>query len=38
VDVDTEEDCLDVFWNTCAKGDKYGKGVGKKGCLEFRID
>jgi hypothetical protein len=38
VDVGSEEDCLDVFWNACARGDKYGKGVAKKGCLEFRID
>jgi hypothetical protein len=38
VDVGSEEDCLDVFWKACAKGDKYGKGVAKKGCLEFRID
>jgi hypothetical protein len=38
VGVGSEEDCLYVFWNTCARGDKYGKGVAKKGCLEFRID
>jgi hypothetical protein len=37
-DVGTEEDCLAVFWDACAKGDRYGKGVAKKGCLEFRID
>jgi len=37
-DVGSEEDCLAVFWDACAKGDKYGKGVAKKGCLEFRID
>lgn len=37
-DVGSEEDCLVVFWDACARGDKYGKGVAKKGCLEFGID
>jgi hypothetical protein len=36
-DVGSEEDCLAVFWDACAKGDRYGKGIAKKGCLEFRI-
>jgi len=38
MDVGSEEVCLGVFWDACARGDKYGKGVAKKGCLEFRID
>ena len=37
-DVGTEEACLEVFWDACARGDQYGKGIAKKGCLEFRID
>lgn len=34
----SEEDCLDVFWDTCERGDRFGRGVAKKGCLEFRVD
>ena len=37
-DVGTEEACLEVFWDACARGDQYGKGIAKKGCLGFRID
>jgi hypothetical protein len=37
-DVGSEEDCLDVFWDVCERGDRFGKGVARKGCLEFRID
>jgi len=33
-----EEDCLTGFWEACSKGDKFGRGVEKKGCLEMRIE
>lgn len=34
----SEEDCLTGFWEACSNGDKFGRGVEKKGCLELRID
>jgi hypothetical protein len=37
-DIGSEEDCLGVFWDACERGDMFGRGVAKKGCLEFRID
>jgi len=38
VDIGSEEQCLERFWDTCQKGDKYGRGIAKKGCLQFRVD
>lgn len=37
-DLGDEEDCLAGFWQACAKGDQYGRGLQKKGCLELRIE
>jgi len=37
-DLGDEEDCLAGFWEACSKGDKFGRGVVRKGCLELRID
>lgn len=37
-DLGDEEDCLAGFWQACAKGDKFGRGIEKKGCLELRIE
>jgi hypothetical protein len=33
-----EEDCLTGFWEACSKGDRFGRGVETKGCLELRIE
>lgn len=33
-----EEECLEGFWEACLKGDKFGRGSAKKGCLEFKIE
>ena len=33
-----EEDCLDGFWEACSKGDEFGRGVARKGCLEMRVE
>jgi hypothetical protein len=33
-----EEDCLAGLWQACSKGDEFGRGVQKKGCLELRIE
>lgn len=38
VDLGSEEDCLERFLDACQRGDKYGRGIAKKGCLQFRID
>lgn len=38
VDIGSEEDCLANFWDACERGDKYGRGMAKKGCLQYRID
>ncbi|GAB7325028.1 hypothetical protein MBLNU13_g08825t1 [Cladosporium sp. NU13] len=37
-DLGDEEDCLSGFWEVCSKGDKFGRGVTRKGCLELRIE
>ena len=37
-DLGDEEDCLSGFWEACANGDQFGKGVARKGCLELRIE
>ena len=37
-DLGDEEDCLAGFWQVCAKGDKFGRGIQKKGCLELRVE
>lgn len=37
-DLGDEEDCLTGFWQVCAKGDKFGRGIQKKGCLELRVE
>lgn len=36
--LDGEDDCLAAFWDVCQKGDKFGRGVGKKACMEFKIE
>lgn len=33
-----EDECLEGFWEACQKGDKFGRGSAKKGCLEFKIE
>lgn len=33
-----EDECLEGFWETCQKGDQFGRGSAKKGCLEFKIE
>lgn len=38
VDLGDEEECLERFWEVCQKGDKFGRGVAKKGCMEFKIE
>jgi hypothetical protein len=38
VDLGDEEDCLAGFWEACKKGDRFGRGVVRKGCLELRIE
>lgn len=37
-DLGDEEDCLAGFWEACSKGDRFGRGVERKGCLELRIE
>jgi len=37
-DLGDEEDCLAGFWEACSKGDGFGRGVARKGCLELRIE
>jgi hypothetical protein len=37
-DLGDEEDCLNGFWEACFKGDKFGRGVVTKGCLELRVE
>lgn len=38
VDLGDEEDCLAGFWEACEKGDRFGRGMLRKGCLELRIE
>lgn len=38
VDLGDEEDCLAGFWEACSNGDKFGRGVARKACLELRIE
>lgn len=37
-DLGDGEDCLSGFWEACLKGDRFGRGVERKGCLELRIE
>ena len=37
-DLEDEEDCLAGFWEAYSKGDGFGRGVERKGCLELRIE
>lgn len=37
-DLGDEEDCLAGFWEACEKGDRFGRGVVSKGCLELRVE
>lgn len=37
-DLGYEEDCLAGFWEACSRGDKFGRGVVSKDCLELRIE
>jgi hypothetical protein len=38
VDLGDEEDCLAGFWEACSRGDRFGRGVVRKGCLELRVE
>ncbi|KAM0704627.1 hypothetical protein Q7P35_008861 [Cladosporium inversicolor] len=37
-DLGDEEDFLAGFLEACSSGDKFGRGVVRKGCLELRIE